>query len=450
MKYRCLAWVCILSLGCSTSALAARTPAPSAASAILVDGETGRVLFEKDPHEKRPIASITKLMTALVAVESFPDLSQRVSIKQEWTGAEGSSMYLTAGEELTMESLLYGLLLASGNDAAVAVAGACAGDVETFVEWMDQRAVSLGMEDTHFSDPNGLSDEAHYSTAYDMSLLAMECLRYPQLMEIMGTKSISVEGRSLTNHNKLLWQYEGCIGMKTGYTRKAGRTLVSAAQRDGQTLICVTLSDPDDWADHAALLDHGFKNFPKHVLARAGKSCQTLPVSGSLVRTVAVEISHDVYYPLTAEEQVRAVIDLPESVEAPVEAGTVAGSLSFWVGEEEIGRTYLLYSASVRRDGAGSGSLLERALEYLRGESTTFLSVFYPIHAARPRTYGGRSLWKSVCKKYFPRQGSAPVGRRSRCWRPEESRSMAGSLVWVKKPMEIKTISAWMAALSAG
>lgn len=421
MKCRWLAWVCILSLGCSTSALAAQTPAPSAASAILVDGDTGRVLFEKDPHEKRLIASITKLMTALVAVESFSDLSQSVTIKREWTGAEGSSMYLTAGEELTMESLLYGLLLASGNDAAVAVAGACAGDVETFVEWMNQRAVSLGMENTHFANPNGLNDEEHYSTAYDMSLVARECLKYPQLMEILGTKSISLEGRSFANHNKLLWRYEGCIGMKTGYTQKAGRTLVSAAQRDGQTLICVTLSDPNDWEDHAALLDYGFETYPKHVLAKAGKRFRTLPVSGSLVRTVAVETSHDVYYPLTEEEQVRAVIDLPETIEAPVEAGTVAGSLSFWVGEEEIGRTYLLYSASVRQDGAGSGSVLERALEYLRGEKTTFLSVFYPIHAALPRTYGGRSLWKSVCKKYFLRRGSAPAGRRSRCWRPEES-----------------------------
>ena len=297
-------------------------------------------------------------------------------------------MYLREGDELRIETLLYGLLLSSGNDAAVALAGICAGDVENFVDWMNQRAVSLGMENTHFANPNGLNDEEHYSTAYDMALLARECLKHPELVEIMSTRSTTMEGRSFANHNKLLWRYEGCIGMKTGYTQMAGRTLVSAARREEQTLICVTLSDPNDWEDHAELLDYGFETYPRHVLARAGKRFRTLPVEGSLIRSVAVETSHDVYYPLTAQERVRAVIDLPKQVEAPVEVGTVAGSLSFWVGEEEIGRTYLLYSASVRKDGAPSGSVLDRALDYLRGEKNTFLSVFYPVHAAMPRTYG--------------------------------------------------------------
>lgn len=378
MKYRCTILLCLFLLGLPLGCRAAEIPAPSAASAILVDGDTGRVLFESNAHQRRPIASITKLMTALVVVEASRDLSRSVVIQREWTGAEGSSMYLEAGESLTLESLLYGLLLPSGNDAAVALACACAGSVEVFVDWMNQRAASLGMENTHFANPNGLNDEAHYSTAYDMALLARRCLDHDVLMEIVGTRSATVAGRSLVNHNKLLWRYEGCIGMKTGYTQLAGRTLVSAARREGQTLLCVTLSDPNDWEDHAALLDYGFRCFPRRVLATAGKRVRTLPVTGSLVRTVAVETSHDVYYPLAAEEMVRAVVDLPQQAAAPVEAGTVAGSLSFWVGEEEIGRTYLLYSADVRRD-LPAGSLLERLLRPLRQGQTALRAVLYPL-----------------------------------------------------------------------
>lgn len=378
MKRRFAAFLTALFL-CAQSAALAAPPVPSAASAIVVDGDSGRVLFEKNSHEKRLIASITKLMTALVAVESTPDLNTKVTIAREWTLAEGSSIYLREGETLSLETLLYGMLLNSGNDAALAVAGFCGGDVETFVGWMNERAVSLGMEDTHFQNPNGLNDDEHYSTAYDMALLAREVLAHPELCEIVSTKSIHLEDHSFANHNKLLWQYEGCIGMKTGYTQLAGRTLVSAARRNGQTLICVTLSAPDDWKDHAALLDYGFKTCPRHVLALAGRKFRTLPVTGSLNRFVAVETSHDVFYPLTEEENVRARLELPETVTAPVEAGTVAGSLSFWVGEEEVGRTYLLYSQSIRDDRAEPWSPFGRALDFLRGGKGTLAEGLYPI-----------------------------------------------------------------------
>ncbi len=378
MKRRFAALVTALILCAQTAAMAAE-PVPSAASAILVDGDTGRVLFEKNIHEKRLIASITKLMTALVAVESTPDINTRVIIKREWTLAEGSSIYLREGESLSLETLLYGLLLNSGNDAALAVAGCCAGDVETFVDWMNERAESLGMEDTHFANPNGLNDEEHYSTAYDMALLAREVLSHPELCKIVSTKSIHLEDHSFANHNKLLWQYEGCIGMKTGYTQMAGRTLISAARREGQTLICVTLCDPDDWKDHAALLDYGFEAYPRHVLALSGRKFRTLPVTGSLNRFVSVETSHDVFYPLGAEESVRAVLELPETVAAPVKAGTVAGSLTFWVGEEEIGKTYLLYTNNIRDDRAKPWSPFGRALDFLRGGKGNLAEALYPI-----------------------------------------------------------------------
>lgn len=359
-------------------AAAAAPPAQSAVSAILVDGDTGRVLYEKNANERRLIASITKLMTALVAVESCPDLTKTVTVKREWTMTEGSSIYMREGETLRLETLLYGLLLSSGNDAAIGVAEACAEDVQTFVDWMNERAESLGMENSHFANPNGLNAEGHYSSAYDMALLAREVLHHPTLRKIMATKSIHLEGHSFANHNKLLWQYEGCIGMKTGYTILAGRTLVSAAERDGQTLICVTLDDRDDWKDHAAMLDYGFENYPRQVLALKGRRFRTIPVEGSLNRFVGVETSHDVYYPLRSEEVVKAKLEIPDQVTAPVKGGTVAGSLTFYLGEKEIGRTYLLYAQSVHSDLAQPLSPFGLALEYLRGKK----EAWNPILAA--------------------------------------------------------------------
>ena len=370
--------VLFLSSALSVRARAA-APTLSAASAILVDGGSGRVLFSQNADEERAIASITKLMTALVAVESTADLSQEVTVKREYTLTEGSSMYLKVGEKLTLEDLLYGLLLVSGNDAALAVAGFCAGDVETFVEWMNRKAEELGMEHSHFSNPNGLSSDDHYSTAADMAKLARVVMDNEILAKIVSTKSITIGARSLTNHNKLLWQYEGCVGMKTGYTDKAGRTLVSSAERDGQRLIAVTLCDPNDWRDHAALFDYGFEEWPGAVLATAGKDVRSLPVTGSLVRFVPVRTESGVSYPLGAGERVTARVDLPETVKAPVEEGAIAGSLTFYMDGEPIGSTYLVYSRSVKSDALEEQSLVERILSLFRGDKTAnVMAAFYP------------------------------------------------------------------------
>ena len=351
----------------AASAAASGPPGLSAASAILVDAESGRVLFEQNAHEERSIASITKLMTALVAAESAGDLQEEVTILPEWTGIEGSSIYLRAGETVSLETLLYGLLLNSGNDAAVAVAGHCAGDVDSFVERMNAKAAELGMEQTHFTNPNGLSEDGHYSTAYDMALLARACLRNETVAKIAATKSITLGTRTFINHNKLLWRYEGCIGMKTGYTEKAGRTLVSSARRDGQTLIAVTLCAPNDWADHAALFDYGFETFSEHVLCTAGKEFRRVPVQGGLVPFVSAVTAEDLYFPLTAEEQVRAQVTLPACVEAPVEEGAVLGRLSFYREDTLIGETDLLAGSCVRREVVEPRGLLERVRDWLRG-----------------------------------------------------------------------------------
>lgn len=357
----------------------AAAPEPSAASAILVDAQSGRVLYEKDAHTRRLIASITKLMTALVAVESTPDLDKNVVIEQEDTLAEGSSMYLKVGESLPLETLLYGLLLSSGNDAALAVARHCAGDVETFVDWMNQRAESLGMADTHFANPNGLNDDEHYSTAADMAKLAVRCMENETIAKIVGTRSITLGTRTFVNHNKLLTLYDGCEGMKTGYTQMAGRTLVSCARRDGQLLICVTLNDPDDWKDHAALFDYGFETYPQQVLCTEGKDFRTLGVDGSLVRFVEVQTACDVFYPAKEGEKVTAKVALPERVEAPVEQGAIAGNLSFYVDDECVGETYLLYKNSVHRNVVAGNPLISRILDHiLHRDDTAFFRALYP------------------------------------------------------------------------
>jgi D-alanyl-D-alanine carboxypeptidase len=365
MKRLLAACLAVLLLTPTAVAQASDPPGVSAASAILVDGESGRVLFEKNAHQERPIASITKLMTALVAVESAPSLEEEVTILPEWTGIEGSSIYLRSGETVTLKTLLYGLLLSSGNDAAAAVAGTCAGSVDAFVERMNAKAAQLGMEHTHFSDPSGLGGEDHYSTAYDMALLARACLKNETVAAIVSTKSITLGTRTLTNHNKLLWRYEGCTGMKTGYTQQAGRTLVSSAQRGGQTLVAVTLCDPDDWADHTALFDYGFSAFPQSTLCAQGEVYGSVPVRGSLTPFVSAVTAQEAVYPLGEGETVRAQVELTDALQAPVEVGTVIGRLSFYLGEEQVAQTDLIAGTTVRRDAAEPQTLWEKVRTWL-------------------------------------------------------------------------------------
>lgn len=228
----------------------------SATSAILMDTETGEVLFEKNADRQMRIASTTKIMTALVVLERC-GLQEVVTVRPEHM-AEGSSMYLKPGEEMTVETLLYGLLLSSGNDAALALADHCAGSVDRFVGWMNDKARQLGMTGTSFANPNGLDADGHFSTARDMAILAAYAAENHTFVRICSTKTATLDGRTMSNHNKLLKMVEGCIGMKTGYTMAAGRTLVSCAQRDGFRLVAVTLQDGNDWADHAALYEEGF------------------------------------------------------------------------------------------------------------------------------------------------------------------------------------------------
>ena len=365
MKRAAAALAALLCLACIPPAKAVGT---SASSAILMEASSGRVLYAHNAQEPRLIASVTKLMTALTALESGHSLEERVTVQEADTRTEGSALYLKPGEELALETLLYGLLLHSGNDAALAVARFCGGSVEAFVAAMNEKAAALGMTRTHFANPSGLNDKDHYSTAEDMARLARACLENETLARIAATKTISLEGRTFTNHNKLLWRYEGCVGLKTGYTERAGRTLVSAAERDGMTLIAVTLNDPDDWADHAALFDYGFASCTLKTAVRAGDVVHTLPVSGSLIPMGTIQAGADLRWPLLAGEQLELEADcLLTGLTAPTQAGVRVGTLRGYVQGALVGEVPLVYGETIHRDAAEPRGLLRRLLDWLPG-----------------------------------------------------------------------------------
>ena len=240
----------------------------SAKSACLIDADSGKVLYSKNSHKQMPMASTTKVMTAIIALEASTPLSKEICVSKEAVGVEGSSIYLLEGEKITLEALLYALLLSSANDAAIAIAIAICGNVEDFVSLMNKKASSLGLTNTHFVNPHGLYDENHYTTAYDLARLMAYAVKNPTFVEISGcAKKVFPKGendiRVLINHNKLLSIYDNIIAGKTGYTKKSGRCLVSAALRDNLKLIVVTLDAPNDWNDHKSLYNFGFDNYTR-------------------------------------------------------------------------------------------------------------------------------------------------------------------------------------------
>ncbi|MGI6202738.1 MAG: D-alanyl-D-alanine carboxypeptidase family protein [Eubacteriales bacterium] len=260
-------------------------PSVSARSAILIETSTGRVLFEKDADTRRPMASTTKIMTTVVALENG-DLNERVVIPSTAVGIEGSSIYLYTDEELTLGELLYAVMLESANDAATAVAIEIAGSVAAFAELMNRKAAELGMANTCFANPHGLDHENHYTTARDLATLTRYAMQNPIFREICATRRKTIPLRDgggvrlLLNHNRLLRLYPYAIGVKTGFTKRSGRCLVSAAERDGVELVAVTLNASDDWNDHTAMLEYGFSQLECVTLAEAGTLSYALPVVG--------------------------------------------------------------------------------------------------------------------------------------------------------------------------
>ncbi|MBE6600959.1 MAG: D-alanyl-D-alanine carboxypeptidase [Ruminococcaceae bacterium] len=344
------------------------TPTVSAHSAILIEADSGDVVYEKNAHERLPMASTTKLMTALVAA-SCASSDTLIRVDARAVGVEGSSIYLTEGEVLSLETLLYALLLESANDAAAAIAIGLFGSVEAFADEMNRTALSLGLVNTHFVNPHGLDDENHYTTAYELSKIAQAVLENEWLRKIVSTERISVSSdeeertRLFVNHNKLLRTYDGCIGMKTGFTKKSGRCLVSAAEKNGVCMISVTLNAPNDWQDHTALLDLGFSRYRSVTLVAPEAFKISLPVVGGSETLVWVSNADGLRITIPAQGiTVDTTVELPRFLYAPITQNEPVGYLVFRAdrdgnGEaEELGRVALTASnevcaAQVKRKG---------------------------------------------------------------------------------------------------
>lgn len=327
------------------AALPFSAQALSAQKAILVDGNTGRVLYQKDADSQSLIASTTKIMTALVVCEQC-NVLDRMRIPKEAVGIEGSSMYLQEGEVLTIQDLLYGMMLHSGNDAATALAIYCGGTVEGFAELMNDKANSLGMTDSHFVNPHGLDAPEHYSTAKDLAILATEAMKNPIFAATVSAKTVSAGNRRLTNHNKLLWKVEGANGVKTGYTKAAGRILVSGAMRNGRQLIAVTINAPNDWNDHTALLEEGFSRFTERQLVRKGELLGVKEVAWGTKEKVALIASEDFYWAMAPGEVISIVLPGNGFVYAPICEGQWAGDAHILVDGEKVGTIELEYGSS--------------------------------------------------------------------------------------------------------
>ncbi|MBR3018075.1 MAG: D-alanyl-D-alanine carboxypeptidase [Clostridia bacterium] len=300
-------------------------------SSILIEAKTGRVLYENNAHEPLPMASTTKIMTALVALENGnPD--DLVTTGANAFGVPGTSIYLSLGEQLPLRDMLYGLMLASGNDAAVAIAEHIGGDVDSFCQMMNKRAADIGCEDTVFATPHGLPANNHHTTARDLAMIAREAMRNPAFREIVSTQRASIpwEGhdydRILNNKNKLLSEYPGAIGVKTGYTKAAGRCLVFAAERDGLELIGVVLNCPDWFQEAEALLDKGFDNWQMVSLLSAGETVRNIPVKNGIADTVRVVAQGDVSAPVRIDAWPDLVLELPDSLNAGIKQGDVIGT----------------------------------------------------------------------------------------------------------------------------
>lgn len=328
--------------------LPVNTEAISAKKAYVLDAVSGRVLYEKNGMEQSLIASTTKIMTALVVCEQC-NVLDRMKIPKEAVGIEGSSMYLQEGEVLTVQELLYGLMLQSGNDAAVALAIYCGGTVEGFAEMMNDKARTLGLTGTHFENPNGLDSPGHYSTAHDLAVLAAYAMENPIFAKTVSTKSLKVGQRYLTNHNKLLWRVEGADGVKTGYTKAAGRILVSSAQRDSRRIVVVTIDDPDDWQDHAALLEQGFARYTVQTVVKAGQTLATVEVLGGENRQVALIAQEDFSYALAPEETTQIAFGGPGFVYAPAVEGAEAGYAYVLLQGKAVGKVPVVYGATVEK-----------------------------------------------------------------------------------------------------
>lgn len=387
--------------------LFATNPLPAAAgpelvgeAAILMDNRNGQVLFEKNPHLKIYPASTTKTLTAIIALESGM-LDDQVTIPNDACNVEGSAIGLREGEKIPLEDLIYALMLNSGNDSAVAIAHHVGGSVDGFVQLMNKKAAELGAVNTHFNNPNGLPDPKHYSTAYDMALITRYAMQNPEFRKIVSTKVKTIRRDDpkaqsfLENHNRLLWQYDGAIGIKTGYTELARQCLISAADRQGRELIAVVMKSEGSniWTDSKKLLDYGFNEFRSVSLTEAGKFVTDAPVRFGVSEMVPIQTSSSKAYsfPKDNQAEVSQQVVLKENVTAPVKAGEKLGEMIFFSGDQELGRVDLVAQQEVKR----------RLLSQWWPWFLLVLGLFVILSIIRYHNRARRRRWERYKKKYY-------------------------------------------------
>ena len=325
----------------------------SARSAALYVPETETFLYKKRENERLSMASTTKIMTAFIALDTLePDAL--IEIPKEAVGIEGSSLYLEEGEILTANDLILGLMLSSANDAAVALAIEISGSVSDFAILMNEYARELSLYDTEFKNPHGLDEEGHFTTAHDLALLGAHALENESFKNISSTRKAKIvsdrKERVLVNHNKLLERYSGAIGVKTGYTKKSGRSLVSAAERDGLTLVAVTIDAPDDWRDHTALLDYGYSKLEKVYLAKSGEYSYKIPVYDGNKAYLTVS-NKDELTKIFNKGDADFLVDVKLSryTSAPIKKGAELGELVFTKDGIIIGNIPLLAEEDINK-----------------------------------------------------------------------------------------------------
>lgn len=336
--------LCILILPFYISADDMPSLSLSAECAVLIDAENGTVFYSKNSEKVCAMASTTKIMTAVIALE-YADISQTVSVSRDAVGVIGSSVYLHEGEKITLENLLYAMLLESANDAATAIAIEVAQSVDAFTSLMNLKAVELGLTDTNFTNPHGLYDERHFTSAKSLAVIAAYALKNEVFRTIVSTQKRIIpinnnEGsRLLVNHNKLLKLYDGAIGVKTGYTIKSGRCLVSAAERNGLTLVAVTLNAPDDWNDHIIMLNYGFNNYERVVLSSDDRADYMLPVVGGNTGYVLCNTKENKSVVLKKNGvNITSSLELKRFYYAPIEKDEPLGQIIFYNNGQEVAR----------------------------------------------------------------------------------------------------------------
>lgn len=339
----------------------------SGESYILIDGNSGRVLYQKDAHKKMPMASTTKIMTALIALENAK-LDDKITIKNEYVGVEGSSIYLREGEIITLKDMLYGLILRSGNDSAVAIASYIGNSVEEFASLMNKKAKSIGALNTNFINPHGLHDDLHYSTAYDMALITKSAFEYEEFKNIVKSKSYVADRKKdnyYYNKNKTLWEYNGGNGVKTGYTMRSGRCLVSSANRNGMQLIAVSLNARDWFNDNYKLLDYGFNNYKSYLIYDSGQFLKRVNIINGDREYVNLVAEKSLVYSLKEgeRENVKVSLETSDNLQAPIEKGDKMGYICTYLNGKLIDKSNLIANSSIKKT-----TIIDRLLNKLRNK----------------------------------------------------------------------------------